>query len=443
MVIKGSEQGGNQMPERAQQLTTLPTLPHDVILEILYRSPVKDLIRFRCVSKTWLALTLDPTFIHMHLDHNKPSIRIMFHGSTPDYTDAVMASTDPTMTEVLFKVKYNEPYRLGYPTGFKFRDYTNKMVFCGSVNGIVCLSYYRSLGNDDSLKWERIVLWNPAINCCKSILVPARKFIHDNSTRVSVGLGYDADATDFRIVRIVPDVSKSSSTDDIMSRVEIFSNKKDCWEDVNDGAFIPFCPVLQNCNFIIKGVPYWQAEGGLAVIDPCTGMYRRVPYPKYVTNQRTWVNPVNSMDSVAVFVYSPGIEVNDLVDVYVLDDSCGSWMKKYTTGPIEFEQFRLPQCLATGELVVHKYERMTSVAGDSWPIIDLRTFFYNPVTGHLSTAFDTFKANWSESYHHVDSLVFLKGMEPLDKEVKKKNWDKFLSKGFKFLQCFLLKSDTG
>lgn len=112
------------------------------------------------------------------------------------------------------------------------------MLFCGSDNGIVCLSYYLSRPNDDSLKWELIVLWNPAINCCKSILVPASKFSYDNSTRISVGLGFYADATDYGIVRIVRADVSQSSTNDIMSRVEIFSDKQDCWEDVNDGAFI-------------------------------------------------------------------------------------------------------------------------------------------------------------------------------------------------------------
>lgn len=110
--------------------------------------------------------------------------------------------------------------------------------------------------------------------------------------------------------------------------------------------------------------------------------------------------------------------------MYVLDETCGQWIKKYTTQPIVAEGLRLPQCLTTGQIVVETWER-----GDS----DHRsTFFYDPSICCLSAKFDASNTLWYQSYSHVESLVCLKGMEPLEKEAKedkkkkkkpkKKNW---------------------
>ncbi|PNX63227.1 F-box/kelch-repeat protein [Trifolium pratense] len=40
----------------------LPTLPIDLIVEILYMLPMKFLRQLRCICKSWNALISDPTF---------------------------------------------------------------------------------------------------------------------------------------------------------------------------------------------------------------------------------------------------------------------------------------------------------------------------------------------------------------------------------------------
>ncbi|PON58761.1 F-box domain containing protein [Trema orientale] len=45
-------------------------LPWDLIVDILRRLPVKDLLRYRCVSKPWCSLIDGPDFIKKHLSHS-------------------------------------------------------------------------------------------------------------------------------------------------------------------------------------------------------------------------------------------------------------------------------------------------------------------------------------------------------------------------------------
>lgn len=116
------------------------------------------------------------------------------------------------------------------------------------------------------------------MNCCKTIKLPATKTMLDMWEIVSVGIGFDAVANDYKIIRIVPVSYPPSSKENIMSRVEIYSANQDSWKDINGGALIPFCPGLPNCKFVIKGVPYWHVWGrenkGLGAIDPRTGIHR-------------------------------------------------------------------------------------------------------------------------------------------------------------------------
>ncbi|KAL9253293.1 putative F-box/kelch-repeat protein [Drosera capensis] len=47
------------------------TLPTDAILEVLVCLPVKSLLRFKCVAKSWRDVITNPEFIKRHLNHAK------------------------------------------------------------------------------------------------------------------------------------------------------------------------------------------------------------------------------------------------------------------------------------------------------------------------------------------------------------------------------------
>lgn len=405
-TVKNEGADEHQFTISSTEKLTGTLVPDELILEILSRTPVKDLIRFRCVSKSWLALTVDPHFIYKHLNHNASiSKGILFRGYAPNYTSEIMSFlriNESPSTLFKLKVKLNQPRKFDQTRRFEFCKFFYEMAFCGSINGIVCLSHYgRDSNSGNFVECEQFaVLWNPAIRRCKPILLPTRTYSDDDLWVASVGLGFNADANDFKIFRIVP-VRLGRS----LSRVEIYSANLDSWNHTQRS--VPFLPRSPNCNFIIKGMPYWiDADSeSLEAIDPCTEKHRMVAYPTHVKNQSTSVHPMTLMDSVALLIYSPGMDPNHLVDVYILDDSCDHWIKKHTTQPIVAGGLWLPKCLTDGGLVVETWEGHTLYSPST----------FEPTSSRFSAMFD------AQCYSHVESLVCLNAMEPLTKKNKRKN----------------------
>lgn len=146
-----------------------------------------------------------------------------------------------------------------------------------------------------------------------------RSCFDDNLWVVSVDLDFDADTNDFKIFRIVQ--MDQMPLGETLSRVEIYSVNQDSWKPT--GRLVPFHPGSPSCTFIVKGVPSWVDAGSenLGATDPCIEKYRMVP-------------AMTLMDSVVLVLYSPGMDRNHWIDVYVLDESCGYWIKKHTTQPI-------------------------------------------------------------------------------------------------------------
>lgn len=90
------------------------------------------------------------------------------------------------------------------------------MVLAGSNNGMVCLTHSREMLG------RFVALWNPSINIWKSVSLLEPKSEFDVMERMSVGLGFDSVADDFRIIRIVPVLCPPYFKEYSWSRVEIY-----------------------------------------------------------------------------------------------------------------------------------------------------------------------------------------------------------------------------
>jgi F-box interacting protein len=167
-------------------------VPDEVVVDILQRLPVKSLIRFRCVSKSWNSLITSPAFVHSHLNQSIPNNNNLPHPLL--IVRHCSSSANRALDKEHYKLFYdNEAFEecaeFDFPT--KSRSLKHFRLIA-SENGLICLS-----------EQERYVLWNPSIRKCWNLPKPcitARK--HSGST-CHEAFGFDPRTNDHKVVRIV------------------------------------------------------------------------------------------------------------------------------------------------------------------------------------------------------------------------------------------------
>ncbi|KAK6930061.1 F-box domain [Dillenia turbinata] len=180
----------------------LPTLPEEIILEILYRLPVKSLLRFRSVSKRWLFLISNPDFIHSHLKHSQMQLdRLRILVSVFDGNDIKSSSMPLSIEKVAAMEKLNFPYI----------SETIQIKLMGSCNGLLCLI--------DRYTEADIYMWNPCTSDCKKL--PRLEYLTEKY-HPNCGFGYDPSNDDYKVVL------NSTESEDVMS-VCVFSLKSNSW----------------------------------------------------------------------------------------------------------------------------------------------------------------------------------------------------------------------
>ncbi|KAK1352871.1 F-box domain-containing protein [Heracleum sosnowskyi] len=204
-----------------------PTLSDDLISEILERVPVKSLLRFQSVCKTWLSLIKHPAFVKSQLlratttETDQTLIISRYKGQ--DENRFVLFRIDSRETEVDFNFPYS-------------RDEFKYVPFCtlvGSANGIACIAV-------DFINFKvSIYLWNPATRQAKAI--PTFRDVHHEA----LGFGYDPVDDDYKVVRIVMPPSFS----------EVYSDNGNVWRKVPDPIDTPLNADFDVCfNGFLCGI---------------------------------------------------------------------------------------------------------------------------------------------------------------------------------------------
>ncbi|CAI8597606.1 unnamed protein product [Vicia faba] len=174
-------------------LDSLPTLPFDLITEILSRLPVKTLVQFRCVCKSWNSLISDNKFSRKHF--NLSTTRDLHVISYDEPLNRFVLKSYPLQS--VFTDLTTNFTQLGFPYNSPFEHNLHYIV--GSCDGILCLVDYHN---------SFVVLWNPSIRKFKELppfeypeLPPAVKY----------GFGYDHVSHNYKVV-VVYDYSTQDTT---------------------------------------------------------------------------------------------------------------------------------------------------------------------------------------------------------------------------------------
>ncbi|XP_016499585.1 F-box/kelch-repeat protein At3g23880-like [Nicotiana tabacum] len=204
-----------QYPSNSVQYSNLkiPALPPELITEILSRLPVKSLLQFRSVSKSWVAIISSPEFIKIHLslsaNKNKEDthhiLKLGLSGSGWKFKDCPLSS-------LFCDSVVNEAFDLVYP----IKNASKDISIVGSCNGLILLAHYS----------EYSLLWNPTIRKCKKL--PEFKPRLKKNNYAVYGFGYDEFHDDYKVVGIFNNYGGSDYVE-----FKMYSLKSDSWTSVD------------------------------------------------------------------------------------------------------------------------------------------------------------------------------------------------------------------
>ncbi|KAL2493670.1 F-box/kelch-repeat protein [Forsythia ovata] len=294
-------------------------VPEDILVEILSRLPVKSLIKFRCVCKSWYDILKKPTFDLKH--HN---------------SNLLVSRRDFKSNERVISLFGNENTIIETFDDQNLSSFLNGMFshirLIGPCKGIVCLYGFH----------DNIALWNPAIRDFKVLprsQIPRRP---DAGIRGGdIGVGFDSRTNDFKVMQILFCTSNDLG---LVYQVEIFSLRTGLWRKYED--IVPANIMYYNVwSMVYKNEIFcwWAQDGNVEVIlsfDMGKEMFQKTPLPcdievlggQHMTRRAISLFKV----SIALIVYHLK-EVDKFFDIWVTNElgiNGDSWIKLLSIGPL-------------------------------------------------------------------------------------------------------------
>ncbi|XP_057430752.1 F-box/kelch-repeat protein At3g23880-like [Lotus japonicus] len=216
----------------------LPSLPFDLVVEILCRLPVKPLLQFRCVCKSWKSLISDPKFAKKHL-HSSPSDFIRHRLIVNHHSDDSGFRAYPLLSVFNTVPAAATATQLEYPLIIQKFNY----VIVGSCNGVLCFFIDRSFA----------LLWNPSTRRFKKSPSLENPRLKDSFTKY--GFGYDHFADSYKVVAVFCYEDGDSGL--YKTQANIHTLGTHCWRRIQE---LPCVPV-QSAIFVSgTGTLNWLAS---------------------------------------------------------------------------------------------------------------------------------------------------------------------------------------
>ncbi|XP_047313684.1 F-box protein CPR1-like [Impatiens glandulifera] len=257
-------------------------LPDDILPDILSRLPVKSLLRFRCVSKFWLALISCPDFVKLHLSRSvqiKNNLRLFLWEDNFYRVDF-----DPDEGVLQPAVVNNHPLNscpvMTLIMELCHGNYDCGIMLYGSCDGLLCMSDANSI--DD------FFICNPSTRKSKKLpyesveLPDINNIFYDCIYR----FGYDNTNDDYKVVRLA--FRQKTFRGDIDEyEVKVYSLKSNSWHRPEKFSQ---CPKMGSFgDSIAGGALHWISyvktatpkKRLIVAFDLGTEKYRVIPQPKY------------------------------------------------------------------------------------------------------------------------------------------------------------------
>ncbi|XP_057428122.1 F-box/kelch-repeat protein At3g23880-like isoform X2 [Lotus japonicus] len=164
-------------------------LPEELVKEILFSLPVKSLVRFRCVSKSWKSLISDSQFVKLHLHRSYARngdfahMRLLIRCHTDDFSR--MYASSRSVTSLLESPSAIEG------TGSCFNTYKS----IGTCNGLICL--IKCVPNEGYC-FNSVYFLNPVTRLMSLDSPTFDGMFHH------FGFGYDCSSDTYKVVAMIP-----------------------------------------------------------------------------------------------------------------------------------------------------------------------------------------------------------------------------------------------
>ncbi|KNA08030.1 hypothetical protein SOVF_166390 [Spinacia oleracea] len=186
----------------------MAALRTDIVADILSRLPVKSIIRFKCVCKSWDSLIKTPNFIKLHLNKtllSNSDRRLLV--SSP-WSSLYSADPDLNRKRLSFSELHHplKPYKVA--------------TLVGSCNGVVCIS-------DESK--NDVFLYNPLTKSRRKL--PVNRIPNPNINFALLGFGYDNKNNDYKVLKLVQGLVYTES---FYTEAKVYSLNTNSWKSVAD-----------------------------------------------------------------------------------------------------------------------------------------------------------------------------------------------------------------
>ncbi|KAL3508926.1 hypothetical protein ACH5RR_028327 [Cinchona calisaya] len=240
----------------------MKSFPADILKEILRRLPVKSLIRFRCVCKSWCAFIKSPEFIALHLSSRR-------HSHADDDTNILIMRFIKDTKKYVLSFHSNKESMDTIAPDLEvpiFHDY-GAAVLLGPSNGIVCIVSRQDicLCNPATHEFRRLPPW--PFGCPQDFY---RYF-------AASGFGYDPIRNDYKVIGLVT-LSHVYDYHTYELRAEIYNLNTNSWRESDNT--IPLQHFHNACISIsFQGSLHWSFVDRILTFHLNSEEFTTIEYP--------------------------------------------------------------------------------------------------------------------------------------------------------------------
>ncbi|KAL9464639.1 hypothetical protein AB3S75_002276 [Citrus x aurantiifolia] len=325
-------------------MTSYGDLSDDMMVEILSRLPVKSLMRFRCVCKSWNDLVKDPNFIYKHLQKDD-NIRL-----TVSCTYKNPYDTDPFNA----LISYSSVLPDKTLSDLHYQDFEPVMdgLHIGPFDGIFLL-----LRNDTN-----VILWNVSMNEYRVVPECTAHFPRNTTANSSnFGLGLDPATNDFKLVLILTLIDEERQEIDY-SPVAVYNFTTNCWRDLGGFQKSYDYRFDSSHDAYLNGLFYWVVRRPdcykeILTFSMSEEVFRVIEGPNipqflnyYESAMRPWM--LGIYEECLSLLYSE--DISHSFEVWMMKG--GSWSKYLTFGPF-VETYRARGFWRRGEFLLESSDK--------------------------------------------------------------------------------------